>query len=25
MDVVWRTILWQQFGASIDMLETAED
>lgn len=23
MDTTWRTILWQQFGASIDMLENA--
>ena len=23
MDTAWRTILWQQFGASIDMLENA--
>src|SRR5579863_6668122 len=23
MDSLWRTILWQQFGASIDMLENA--
>jgi len=23
MDTIWRTILWQQFGAAIDMLENA--
>ena len=23
MDAAWRTVLWQQFGASIDMLENA--
>jgi hypothetical protein len=23
MDTLWRTILWQQFGATIDMLENA--
>jgi hypothetical protein len=23
MDITWRTILWSQFGASIDMLENA--
>lgn len=23
MDTIWRTILWQQFGASIDMLENS--
>jgi hypothetical protein len=23
MDTLWRTILWQQFGAAIDMLENA--
>jgi uncharacterized damage-inducible protein DinB len=23
MDILWKTILWQQFGASIDMLENA--
>ncbi len=23
MDTFWRTILWQQFGAAIDMLENA--
>ncbi|HLY29759.1 MAG TPA: DinB family protein, partial [Ktedonobacterales bacterium] len=23
MDTVWRTILWKQFGAAIDMLDDA--
>ena len=23
MDVIWRTVMWQQFGAAIDMLENA--
>src|SRR4051794_21539487 len=23
MDTIWRSILWQQFGAAIDMLENA--
>ena len=23
MDPLWRTALWQQFGATIDMLENA--
>ena len=23
MDLLWRTALWQQFGATIDMLENA--
>src|SRR5687768_18544846 len=23
MDTMWRTIIWQQFGAAIDMLENA--
>ncbi|HEX7176389.1 MAG TPA: DinB family protein [Pyrinomonadaceae bacterium] len=23
MDTIWKTIIWQQFGASIDMLENA--
>src|SRR5688572_12821756 len=23
MDAIWKTILWQQFGAAIDMLENA--
>ncbi|HEY4720627.1 MAG TPA: DinB family protein, partial [Anaerolineae bacterium] len=23
MDPIWRTIIWQQFGAAIDMLENA--
>jgi len=23
MDTTWKTIIWQQFGAAIDMLENA--
>ncbi|HKH48317.1 MAG TPA: hypothetical protein VKM72_26960 [Thermoanaerobaculia bacterium] len=24
MDTIWKTIIWQQFGAAIDMLESRE-